>query len=312
MTQRKIVNLSASLKSKLLNFSRKSNRFFQETLQYYAMERFLYRLSISKYKNLFVLKGGLLIQVWNKATYRATLDIDLLGNTPNSVQNLERIIREICLQPCSDGIEFILSSIKGSTIQINSSYQGVRIDLHSFLDSAKIPLQIDVGFGDPISPNAKPISLPSILDLPSPNLQGYPRETVVAEKFETIVKRGEINSRMKDYYDIWILANLFTFNSVDLSNSIENTFEHRQTELPETIVGLSPKFYENPVRISQWQAFASRKTFPVCTKSLQEIIEEIAPFLFPIIKGILENNVEPMQWSLSKCWVPVGALHETR
>lgn len=203
-------DLSASVRARLTNLAKEQNEDFQELLSRYARERLLYRLSISEYQARFILKGALLFTSWTGSPHRPTRDLDLLGHGPTELALLEKAFREVCLvevQP--DGLEFQSDSVDGERIKEGENYEGVRLHLKVLLGNARIVLQVDVGFGDRVVPKPEDIDFPVLLDFPAPHLKSYPRETVVAEKFEAMVKLGMLNSRMKDFYDLWILSESF-------------------------------------------------------------------------------------------------------
>ncbi|MFC1853097.1 nucleotidyl transferase AbiEii/AbiGii toxin family protein, partial [candidate division CSSED10-310 bacterium] len=206
---------------RLLNKARHDKIPFSELVQNYAMDRFLFRLSRSTHAEIFILKGALLLRAWHSSITRPTMDIDLLGRTSNDVEHLERIVREICfvvVEP--DGLEFDPESIKGDRIVEGADYEGVRLRFNAILDNARIRMQIDVGFGDVVFPAIEEVSLPPMLNFSQVRLRCYSRESTVAEKFEAMVKLGELNSRMKDFFDLWFLSNSFDFSRGDLCEAI--------------------------------------------------------------------------------------------
>jgi len=207
-------------------------RPFQELLQYYAMERFLYRLSKSPHSARFVLKGALMLRVWDAPMARPTKDIDLLGRLENSLENLSTVVREVCavdVEP--DGLVFRPPTVKSERIREDADYQGVRIRFEGSLGTARIAMQLDVGIGDVMVPGPVDIVYPTLLDFPAPRLKGYPRETAIAEKFEAMIKLGTLNSRMKDFYDIWLLSRQFDFDGPTLAQAVTATFANRGTAL---------------------------------------------------------------------------------
>lgn len=204
MRKEPIKNIAASVRQRLLYLAGEANRPFSELLQYYAMERFLYRLSKSPHRKKFVLKGALMFTVWEAPLSRPTMDIDLLGKTRNSMDNLVAVIQGACLQDVEpDGLSFDEKSVDAERIIEDADYEGVRVRFRSLLDTARCMIQLDVAFGDVISPSFLSIIFPTLLDMPAPRLQGYSMESTIAEKFEAMVKLGVLNSRMKDFYDIW-------------------------------------------------------------------------------------------------------------
>ena len=211
-------NVPASVRQRLLNRARSDRRPFNELLQYFAMERFLYRLSQSAHADRFVLKGALMLQVWRSPDIRPTMDIDLLGRTSNAEDDLMAQLRDILavdVEP--DGLAFDADSIRTERITEGANYEGIRIRFPGTLATARIHMQIDAGFGDVVYPAPEAADLPTMLDFPAPRLLCYSRESVIAEKLEATVKLGMLNSRMKDFYDIWLLSRQFDFNGPDLA-----------------------------------------------------------------------------------------------
>jgi len=228
--RKNIKNLRASVRARIQNKAAETGRPFGELLQYYGMERFLYRFCRSRHADKFILKGALMFLVWDLPARRTTLDIDLESSGSNQVAEIENIIKEICtLKVEDDGLEFDPQTVKGQEIIENADYLGVRIKLVGFLNRSRIPIQIDVGFGDPISPAPQRIKYPVLLDMPPPNLQGYPVESLASEKLEVIVKLGALNSPMKDFYGIWVLMHHVDFDGQRLSEALGKTFKNRKT-----------------------------------------------------------------------------------
>lgn len=228
-----IINLQASVRSRLQTKAKETNRPFAEILQYYGMERFLFRLGKSAYSRHFILKGALMFTAWNIPQRRTTLDIDLLARFDNQISSIEQVIKDVCkITVVSDGLVFDPETVRGQRIKEDADYEGVRVKFVGFLERSRIPMQIDIGFGDIVYPRPRIFDYPVILDLPKPHLKGYPLESVVSEKFETMVKLGLLNSRMKDFYDIWLMMLRFDFDGLNLTEALKRTFEHRKTELP--------------------------------------------------------------------------------
>lgn len=229
-----VKNIAASVLSRLRNQNEILERPFSEILQYYAMERFLYRLSKTKYADKFILKGGLLLYAWSLPLRRPTRDIDFRGYVSSNRSTLLKIINEIIsISVPEDGLVFDSQSIVIVETQIDADYQGIRVKLIALLERSKIPIQIDIGFSDELTSKAESIKYPNILpNLKTTHMKGYPKETVVAEKFHAMVRHAELNSRMKDYYDLWLISETFEFDSKDLQKAIETTFIKRDTEIP--------------------------------------------------------------------------------
>lgn len=250
-------DVSVSIRQHLLNLSQNSKRPFQEILQYYAMERFIYRFSQSPYKNKLILKGGLMFYVWNLSSSRPTRDIDFLGITSNNPDNIKQIINDICDINCSyDGLIFIKNSIQCEKIQEQNEYTGIRATLFAELHQANIKLQIDIGFGDIIHPNPITFEYPTLLNMHSPHIKGYTANTLIAEKLHTMFRHGTHNSRMKDIYDIWLLSRQFNFLGTQLQDAITKTFNNRNMDLKkQEILIFSDNFKKDKNKNQQWNAF---------------------------------------------------------
>ena len=296
-------DLPASVRQRLLNRSRETQRPFQELLTYYAMERFLYRLGQSSYVDRFVLKGALMFTVWGARTSRPTKDIDLLAHTENSVDAVVAMIQEICRQPVEpDGLMFDVGSVKGVTIKEDAEYSGVRVTLRVTLQSARVSLQIDVGFGDVVTPRAAMTEYPVLLDFAAPRLLGYSRETVVAEKFEALTKRGLLNSRMKDFYDLLVLSRQFDFDGATLSNAIVRTFTNRNTNVQAVPIALTVAFASDIVKQTQWEGFLRKTKLDSAPTSLQSVIDELTPFLRPVATAIQDQLPFAGRWVAPGPW----------
>jgi len=279
-------NIAVSVRQRLLNKARSDKRPFNELLQYYAMERFLYRLSVSPCKDCFVLKGALMLRVWDSPEVRPTMDIDLLGITSNEATRVLEQFRGIILLPVEDdGIIFDPESLRSETITEEADYNGLRISFKGFLDSARVNMQIDVGFGDEVFPEPERCNFPVILDSPVPTILCYSRESVIAEKFHAMVKHGMINSRMKDFYDIWLLSRHYTFERLKLEQAIRLTFEHRDQKIPSEIVAFSDVFIE--AKQTQWAAFRKRLDQEYLPEKFSSIVRPIQDFLVPVIKNLV-------------------------
>ena len=223
MSKKEIKNIPASIHARLLNKARVSGRPFNEILQYFMIERFLYRLAQSPYENQFVLKGAILFRAWGMLAFRPTRDIDLLGRTSNKIDNIIDIIQKVCEQKVQDdGICFDPKTVTGERIKEGADYEGIRVHFVGFLGRARANLQIDIGFGDIVYPTPEKVKYPVILPvLPKPELHGYPRETVIAEKVEAMIHLGSVNSRMKDFYDLWVLTSRFEFSGSAIQRAIQ-------------------------------------------------------------------------------------------
>jgi predicted nucleotidyltransferase component of viral defense system len=292
-------NIAASVRQRLLNRSREDNRPFNELLQYYAMERFLYRLSVSKYEPHYILKGALMLRAWNSPEFRPTMDIDMLGRTSNEEANIISQIREVMtVKVDPDGLSFDTESIQSERITEDADYEGIRIRFRGTLGTARINMQIDIGFGDIVYPGPERAQLPCMLDAPAPSLLCYSRESAIAEKFEAMIKLGELNSRMKDFYDIWLLSRQFAFEFDKLAEAIRLTFKQRDTKFPEAIDAFSEAFVAS--RQPLWSAFRRRLKQEHIPASFSEITDKVKAFIKPIIKGESDHN----------SWPPAGPWSE--
>ena len=253
-------NLAASIRARLKLRADVTKQDFNLTLTHYGLERLLYRLSVSPHAPNYLLKGALLFSLWYGQPHRPTRDADLLGFGPDDIESAVAAFREICQIAVDDGIEFYPASVKGAAIRKEAGYGGVRIDLQAKLDGARITLQVDIGFGDAVTPAPEAISFPVLLDdLPAPQLRAYPKYTVVAEKFHAVCLLGMANTRMKDYFDLWILMTEGTLEPTELRRAVEATFARRKLAIPSTLpVGLSDTFSRDATKQIQWTAFLKK------------------------------------------------------
>ena len=303
MTKQTSANLPASVHQRLLNKARQTNRPFNELLQYYVMERFLYRLSKSAHSGKFILKGALMFTAWKLEAYRPTMDIDLLGRTANSLGALAAFAKNICIQKVEpDGVVFDPESVRATRIAEGANYQGVRIRLQASLGNARVTQQLDIGFGDIVVPAPKTIEYPTILDFPAPRLRGYSKETIVAEKLESLVMLGILNSRMKDYFDIWTLSRQFDFDGETLSHAIAKTFSSRGTTLVPEPVGLTSRFADDPTKKAQWRGFV-RKSRLEDSADLGEVILGLRSFLDPVTSAQTTGRKFSGKWRASGPWL---------
>jgi len=300
--KRPVANVSASVRQRLLNLATERKEDFGLVLTRYGLERFLYRLSISPHRDAFVLKGALLLQLWTAEMYRPTRDLDLLGRGPSDI-NFRRVFSEVCTQNVvDDGLMFLPDTIRVGRIRDEEAYEGVRVRMEARLGSVRVPLQIDVGLGDTIVPASEEVEYPTLLKFPAPKLHAYSKESVVAEKFEAMVKLGVANSRMKDFYDLWVLAQRFEFESSTLAAAIQATFKTRRTTLPRpSPLALRAAFYELQTKQTQWGAFL-RKSGLKADSSLKEIIEVIREFVLPVVDGVLKGDEENEVWQRGGPW----------
>jgi len=288
---KQIKNMGFSVKERLKNKAAIQKRTFNDILKFYTMERILYRLSKSGFADKFILKGALMFKVWDSDKFRPTQDIDLLGTTDNSENNIRRIFENILtIKVEEDGLDFFPDTIETSLIKEDADYHGVRVTLQGKLDTAKIDMQIDVGFDDVIYPEPQSVKYPVILNFPNPDLLVYTKESVVAEKFEAMVQLGNQNSRMKDFYDIWILSNNFQFEIEDLAEAVKRTFEHRKTDLSEEILAFTEEF--SSLKQIQWKAFRNKLKQNDIPESFSEIMRDIKKFLQPVLEYLKISNTK--------------------
>jgi predicted nucleotidyltransferase component of viral defense system len=294
----------------LLNASRARHEDFQVTLTRYALERLLYRLSKSAHRDQFVIKGALLFSAWNEVPHRPTRDLDLLSFGTSDISRLEGMFREIVnteVEP--DELEFFAESVRGGRIKEDQEYEGVRLSIQARLEQARLSLQIDIGFGDAVTPPPEEIEYPTLLaDSPAPRLRAYSRYSVVAEKFQAMVMLGIANTRMKDFFDIWTLARSFDFDGRVLCQSIRMTFERRETEIPSTTpLALTPEFYEDRTKQTQWGAFLKRSQLAAQSTTLDEVAAVLRDFLLPPASAIVEGKSFDARWTPNMGWQMISA-----
>jgi predicted nucleotidyltransferase component of viral defense system len=301
LTQNKLKNVPASVRQRLLTLAKDRNRSFEEVVRLYAMERFLYRIGVSKYSKKLILKGALLLRVWKETIHRPTMDIDALGFIKNDPQIIETCIRELCSEPVvPDGLVFDPESVKSEEITTDAEYKGRRIRFLGHLERMRIPMQVDIGVGDVVFPSPLKVEFPSMLGFPSPVVLGYTRESSIAEKFHAMVRMGELNSRMKDYYDIWELAKSFDFEGTILAKAFAQTFEKRQTSFEKEIPALSSEFASQ--KQVQWLAFRKKLTPIEIPSSFVEVVIYIREFLMPIHQAIMPKSSPPDIWIAPGPW----------
>jgi len=292
-------NMAASVKARLQNVARKSGTAYNELLPRYVMERFLYRLSKSKHADQFVLKGALLFAVWEpEYQRRTTMDIDLLGFVDNSLETLESITRELCQMDVEDdGIRFDSEDIKVERVKEDADYEGVRVLTFAYLERSRVRLQVDVGFGDALVPDAISASLPAILDFPAPTLRCYHQLTVIAEKFEAMIKLGSLNSRMKDFYDVWNLIQHEEIDGQELQAACVATFQHRETPLNHVHDYFRGEFIVSEEKETQWKAFLRKqKLMEVAPAGFQDVISQLQAFFLPMVEQENAGKTLSLQW----------------
>ena len=281
----KAANRAASVRARLLNRARADRTEFNLILTRYSLERLLYRLSVSPWADQFLLKGALLFDLWFDQPHRPTRDIDLLGFGPSELDNLIDVFQQVCIQPSDDGMVFDQGSVQAARIRKEVNYEGVRVTLLGTLYGARCSVQIDVGYGDAVTPAAELVQFPALLeDVAPPSLRAYPVYTVIAEKYEAIVSLGMANTRLKDYFDRWFLAIYAEIDEAILRQAVQATFARRRTEVPQDApLGLSDAFAASPAKQQQWRAFLSKSK--LMAPNLAEVTVELRRLL-----GLLDSR----------------------
>jgi predicted nucleotidyltransferase component of viral defense system len=291
-------NVAASVRQKLLNLAKQEGEDFNFLLIRYALERLLYRLSVSSHQDRFVLKGATLFQVWSGHVHRPTRDLDLLGHGTPAPSAFENVFRDLCKQPVvDDGIRFKEDTVRAEQIKEEEEYQGLRIRLDANLATARIPVQVDIGFGDVITPGPEIINYPTLLQFPPPAVSAYPRETVIAEKYQAMVTLGIANSRMKDFFDIYTIAEQFDFSGLVLCQAIQATFMRRQTPLPQQApLALTAEFTEDSQKLTQWNAFVAKNKLEHQHFTLPEVGEMLSRFLLQPTNALVAGTTFDKAW----------------
>jgi predicted nucleotidyltransferase component of viral defense system len=303
MTKSPPKDIGASVRARLVRAAREQGEDFQLVLTRYANERLLFRLASSRHAQWFVLKGAALFTLWTGKPHRATRDLDLLGFGDPGVEHVREVFVEVlALDVAADGVRFDLESIAVGLIREEQEYGGVRVELVARVTNAKVRLQVDVGFGDVITPEASVVEFPPMLDFPAPRLRAYPRETVVAEKLEAMVLLGMANSRMKDFYDLAVLARKFDFEGALLARAIRATFERRKTALPTTTpIALTEAFADDPTKKTQWSGFV-RKAGVDDAGSLASTIAAVRAFVEAPLASAANGTPAPGTWRAGGAW----------
>ena len=301
-------NLAASVRQRLLNLSRERGQDFNLVLTLYGVERLLYRLSSSAHRDEFVLKGAMLFHLWSDAPHRPTRDVDLLGEGMPEPARVGTVFREICITSVEDdGIVFDPDTIRAERIRDDSEYKGVRVKVEGWLGEARVPVQVDIGFGDVAVPPPETVEFPILLDQQRPKLRAYRRETVVAEKLQAMVDLGIANSRMKDFYDLRYLASRFSFDGSMLLAAIQATFRRRgETSPAEIPIALTAAFASDDSKQEEWVAFMRRSKLGEEGLTLPEVVEFLAIFLQPPLVALRARE------SFDVTWPPGGPWQESR
>lgn len=293
-----------SIRQRLRNRVRGRGEDAQFALQRYAAERFLYRLGASAHRERFVLKGAMLYGLWGTAMYRPTRDLDFTAYGSSEREAVLACFADICRVPgIDDGFDFDAATLTAEEIREEAHYDGIRVRLLAWLGASRTAMQIDVGFGNAIHPGALDVEYPTLLGDPAPRIRAYPTEAVIAEKFEAMVKLGEVNSRIKDFYDVHVLASGFAFDGEQLSTSIATTFEHRRTAIAGGLpVALTPSFYERATQATRWRTYCARNRLPGAPTDFVAVGETLRGFLGPVWSALTENSPFVSVWPPGGPW----------
>jgi len=300
-----IRNPAHSAFQRLLAKARAGNEDFNFLLLRYGLERLLYRLSLSRHGEKFILKGASLFLAWRGQSYRVTRDADFLSTGDPNPERLAVLFREVCTVRCDqeDGMTFPPDSVEAGIIKEGQAYEGVRVTLMGMLNQARIPLQIDIGFGDIVTPGPELLEYPTLLAGPSPKLRAYTRYTVAAEKCEAMVRLGLANSRLKDFYDLWFLSRWFDFDGRILASALRNTFSRRGTDLPQGIpAAFSPAFVDDPRKRQQWGAFMRKARIESPEGGFPALMAEVAAFLLPVFERLQQPEAPASTWTAGRGW----------
>lgn len=305
MSVRNPVNMAHSVHQRLLDAARKTHRSFNDLLQYFAMERFLYRLAQTSHREALLLKGALLLRAWGIPSARPTADIDMTSPRDISILDLLSIFRESMDVDFNDGLTFHSDSIRTEPIEKGTDFQGTRFLFRANLGNARIFIQIDVGQKDVVTPDPVWIELPPLLDFPPPRLLAYTPYSTIGEKFHAMVTLGMANSRMKDYFDICVLARNLDFQGAVLQDAILAVFKKRQMPIPKSVPpGLAEEFAEDAMKRVQWNAFIKRLVDLEKPPALDEAICVIRTFIMPPLMAFHEGRRFDFVWPPGGPWQP--------
>jgi hypothetical protein len=294
---------SASVLTRLLNRSRSTGENYNLLLSRFAIERLLYRLSVSPHAGSFVLKGALLFALWYDTPHRPTKDADLLGFGADDADTLRSTFIAICAIDADDGVRYDTSGMRITPIREDNIYGGLRLNIPAAIGGARLPVQVDIGFGDAITPAPETVTYPTLLDeLAAPSLRAYPVYTVIAEKLHAMVVLGMNNSRMKDFFDLAVIARTSELDGATLVDAIRATFARRDTSLPTaTPAALTTEFSENPIKAQQWQAFVTKTGLQLT--SLEHVVGALAELLNPALKACTTSDTFELTWlPVERAW----------
>ncbi len=303
--KRNVKNVTHSVHQRLLNLARQSNRRFNDLVQFYALERWLYRLAQSQYRERFVLKGALMLLMWRAPVTRPTRDIDLLGRTSNDLDSIRRVVGAICgVTVEDDGLTFDPDTVQTMRIAEDADYQGARAKFSGRLGTTRLTMQVDIGFSDIVTPAPVKIEYPTILDQPQARLYAYNRETAVAEKLEAMIQLGLLNTRMKDFFDVWLLCRSFDFEGRTLADAVRRTFERRRTELEPDPICMTPDFGADASKDVQYKAFLRRSLLSAAPPEISRLVAEVRAFAGPVLSALTQNQEFLMSWPAGGPWRP--------
>lgn len=289
-----------SVKDRLKKQAIEEKKTMQDKIVMYGLERTIYRLSISEYAERFTLKGGIFLYALFNGDYtRATTDIDLLAQCiSNDTEEMKKVFKEIFSIKCDDALRFDLNTLDVIYITEFKEYHGVKVSILGYLDKTKVPISIDIGFGDIVYPERMKMDFPVLLDMDIPKVYAYSINSVVAEKFEAFVSLGLANSRYKDFYDIYVLANRYNFDGTELMNAIKETFNHRGTSFDD-IAAFEDGFADDETRLMRWNSFVKKKK-ALIKLDFEETVQLLKILLFPIVDAIKKNELFERTWSHEK------------
>lgn len=290
-----------SILARLKNKAQDEGVEYQQILTRYGLERMLYRLSQSRHVDSFLLKGAMLFNLWFDMPHRPTRDVDLLGFGSYGLEALVLIFREVCEIHADDGIVFDAKTVKSAEIRKESNYEGVRVTFLGLIDNVRCPIQIDIGYGDAVIPEADQVEYPVLLnDMPQPALLAYPRYTVVAEKTEAMIKLAMANTRLKDFFDLWILSTYADFDGTMLQHALVATHTRRRTALDSDPVGLSDAFAGDPAKQTQWNAFVRKNKLNA--PDLLSVVATLRHFLLPVLDASSKGENFNQRWLAKGPW----------
>ena len=306
MNAQPVKNVSASVKNRILSMARQSRKPFQSLLKHYGLERFLFRMSRSPLKEKFVLKGGLLLMGMGLPMARTTRDIDFLGLGSKDMEAVGASIREIGRMTFADGLIYEFDRMSIEALAEDTEYPGIRLKFDAWLGKARIPMQIDVGFGDIVIPEAREMTFPTLLDMEPPVVKAYGIETVIAEKFEASLNLVELNSRMKDFYDIWMLSRTYPLQGLTLQEAIIGTCRRRSTPLNSREPVFSGEFAERTDKRAQWKTFLKKSQLPDIPEDFSKIMKDFGEFLRPVIEASENQRRFEVNWLPGGPWQPAS------